>query len=186
MNHILLVVMWFVYFLLHSGLASSRIKGKFHKQKYRLFYSVIALLGLLPILFHMIKHPGVLLFPKSTTTQFVGLMFATYGFLLIRKAFKSYHTAAFLGLSNAPESNGLQINGIFEKIRHPIYAGTILMTIGFIIFIGKASAAITGVCIMVYIPLGIWLEEKKLIVEYGKAYLDYRKSVPALIPKLKR
>ncbi len=40
----------------------------------------------------------------------------------------------------------------------------------------------TLISLFVYLPFGIWLEEKKLIRHFGQAYLDYRQKVPALFP----
>ena len=33
-----------------------------------------------------------------------------------------------------------------------------------------------------YVLLGTWLEERKLVLEFGDAYLHYQKEVPMLIP----
>ena len=38
--------------------------------------------------------------------------------------------------------------------------------------------------VFLYLPFGIYWEEQKLILHFGKAYLDYKKSVKALIPKI--
>ncbi|MFT6214861.1 MAG: protein-S-isoprenylcysteine O-methyltransferase Ste14 [Roseivirga sp.] len=38
--------------------------------------------------------------------------------------------------------------------------------------------------LLIYLPIGIYLEEKKLIQTYGKAYIKYKEEVPALIPKI--
>jgi methanethiol S-methyltransferase len=37
-----------------------------------------------------------------------------------------------------------------------------------------------------YLPIGIHLEEGKLIAVFGEEYRKYREEVPALIPKLSR
>jgi protein-S-isoprenylcysteine O-methyltransferase Ste14 len=33
-----------------------------------------------------------------------------------------------------------------------------------------------------YVIIGTWLEERKLVLEFGEAYLQYQKEVPMLIP----
>jgi protein-S-isoprenylcysteine O-methyltransferase Ste14 len=36
----------------------------------------------------------------------------------------------------------------------------------------------------VYIPIGIFLEERKLTAEFGEAYKNYRQRTPMLLPRL--
>jgi protein-S-isoprenylcysteine O-methyltransferase Ste14 len=36
--------------------------------------------------------------------------------------------------------------------------------------------------VLVYIPIGIYFEEKKLIKMYGDQYVEYKKRVPAIFP----
>jgi protein-S-isoprenylcysteine O-methyltransferase Ste14 len=33
-----------------------------------------------------------------------------------------------------------------------------------------------------YVLIGTWLEERKLVLEFGEAYLRYQRQVPMLIP----
>ena len=74
--------------------------------------------------------------------------------------------------------------GLYKIVRHPIYAGFIVafwstpvMTMGHLVFAIATSA---------YILLGIQLEERDLVDEYGVAYERYRQEVPMLAPIPKR
>ena len=71
----------------------------------------------------------------------------------------------------------------YKWIRHPIYAGFIIafwaapqMSLGHLLF----AAATTG-----YILIGIWLEERDLVSAFGGRYLEYRRNVGMLFPKLR-
>jgi len=70
----------------------------------------------------------------------------------------------------------------YRWLRHPIYAGFILafwasprMSLGHLVF----AVATTG-----YILIGIWLEERDLVAQFGQRYLRYRETVGMLFPKL--
>ncbi len=73
---------------------------------------------------------------------------------------------------------------VYRHVRHPLYVGWMIafwatptMTIAHLLF----AAAMTA-----YILLAIPLEERDLIAHYGKTYVDYRRRVGGLIPRLPR
>ncbi len=71
---------------------------------------------------------------------------------------------------------------VYKLVRHPLYLGFIiafwatpLMTVGHLIF----AAGTLG-----YILIAIQLEERDLVETFGARYVDYRKRVGMLLPKL--
>jgi protein-S-isoprenylcysteine O-methyltransferase Ste14 len=112
------------------------------------------------------------------------MMLATFGVIVIRQAFKQYSLKKFVGLN---KDEGVFIDeGILKSIRHPLYAGTILIVVGFFFFSPTLSTLVSMICIFLYLPIGIYLEERKLVKKYGDQYLTYKKKVPMLLPRFKK
>lgn len=79
----------------------------------------------------------------------------------------------------------LIIKGPYKYIRHPIYLGVILEFIG-LALIANAFLSIIFI-LLVSIPLQILRakkEEKTSVNRFQQAYVNYKKNVPFLIPKL--
>lgn len=187
MDYLLLACGWVVYFALHSLLASVSVKRMAANwfgngfRYYRLAYSVLATAGLIGLFVSSGSIPSASFFQSVGIVRYVGIFFTMGGVMVIQVAFRQYRLKGFLGFVG--EENKLKRNGILAWIRHPIYAGLILLALGFFLFIPNPPTLVSCVCIFSYLPLGIFLEEKKMIREFGQTYIDYRKEVPALIPR---
>jgi len=99
-----------------------------------------------------------------------------------------------LGIAIRSWANGYAIkmeklttSGPYAHVRHPLYLGTFFIFIGFLVMLrvnwGVALLLIGVVMGLVYRST-ISKEEKMLVDKFGEGYLDYRKAVPALFPKV--
>jgi protein-S-isoprenylcysteine O-methyltransferase Ste14 len=190
MNYSVLIGGWIAYFVLHSVFAAgsikliaSRVMGKGFRY-YRLLYSTFATVGLVILLIINSNIPSEDFFESTGLIRYVSLVFTTFGVMLIQISFRQYRLKAFLGFT--PEDSRLHKGGVLGWVRHPIYSGLILVVIGFFFFIPNLPTLITSLCILTYLPVGIYLEEKKMISVFGQSYLDYRKEVPLLVPRWSR
>ncbi|MFZ1805797.1 MAG: NnrU family protein [Cyclobacteriaceae bacterium] len=184
----LLVSGWCMYFFVHSLLAADTTKEFFKRilgesfKFYRIGYVVFSSIGLLLLLFFNTNISSDYLFDHEGIARYLSLMFAAFGVIVIKISFRSYQFSEFMGLSTKGES--FTTNGILSSVRHPIYSGTILIALGYWLFNPTVPTTASFVCILAYLPIGIYLEEKKLVRQYGARYVKYKRDVPALIPRL--
>lgn len=187
-DYLLLGLGWAIYFAIHSVMAADRVKVIFSSllqnrfRFYRILYSFISTIGLLGLLFFNAAIAGKWLFNPMGGVRYLSLMLATMGIIIVSRAFKEHNALAFVGLKQ--EEIKFSRSGILNYVRHPIYSGTIMIVVGFFLFTPTTATLVSTICIFGYLPVGIYLEEKKLINQFGEQYLLYKKEVPTLIPKL--
>ncbi|SFA79973.1 methyltransferase family protein [Algoriphagus aquimarinus] len=189
MNYLLLALSWIIFYTLHSVLAASKIKrileGKLRNayKWYRLGYTLVSILLFLGIMVQALLIPKSILFPKGDLTDYLGYMFAGFGTIILTKSSKNYSLKRFLGFEpSTKEDETLVTTGLYSKIRHPLYAGLVLIFLGYFLFSGTVTAIVHLACLLLYLPFGIYFEEKKLVNQFGEAYQKYKLAVPSLIP----
>lgn len=80
----------------------------------------------------------------------------------------------------------LLTEGIFSRVRHPLYLGGLLIYLSFIFLsISLISIALFVINFILHNKMATY-EEKILEDIFSNQYLDYRKQVPKWIPKLKK
>jgi protein-S-isoprenylcysteine O-methyltransferase Ste14 len=186
----ILIIGWAVYFLVHSLLAAdgvknyfSRVMGKFYRY-YRIIYNTISGIGLIVLLLLNASIPSAFIIEADSWTRYFSLLLATAGIFILKAAFRQYNLGGFMGLRD-DEHDTFRAGGILKHIRHPLYSATILIAAGFWLFVPNVTTLVSVCCILVYLAVGIPLEERKLIRKYGEAYKEYKKRVPSLIPRLR-
>ncbi len=185
MKYVLLVAFWAAYFIVHSVLADPSVKEKvgLNPRPYRLIYSILSTVGLFLILFYNGWIGGEVLFSKTKFITYAGLLIAGAGVLVINASFRNYSFLAFIGLRNE-QAGDFVTSGINAWVRHPIYSGTILITLGYFLFDPRLATLISVICAWIYLWIGIRLEEKKLLKQFGDKYRKYQQEVAAVIPFL--
>jgi hypothetical protein len=181
--------------LVHTGLAQvapqQLLKKVLGNRGVRPFYVAVTGLALLGVMAAWQPLPGTLwTFVDAVSADRVGAL--VYWLVMLRgiTTIAGAEPLKFLGVApddrgaHAPEPTTgtlpLRTTGLYRFVRHPGYALVALgflcanrMTVDrFVIFFAKC----------LYLVVGIPIEERKLIVIFGEAYRDYRRSVPALVP----
>jgi protein-S-isoprenylcysteine O-methyltransferase Ste14 len=93
------------------------------------------------------------------------------------------------GAGHLVKNDALTLTGPYAHLRHPLYAGTILVATGFAVLFG----GVLGIGLMAviwpwfafhYFPRKESVESARLEVLYGEEFTSYREAVPALWPRL--
>ncbi|MEX2208947.1 MAG: isoprenylcysteine carboxylmethyltransferase family protein [Myxococcota bacterium] len=87
------------------------------------------------------------------------------------------------------KNDALTIVGPYAYLRHPLYLGTLLIAIGFLIMAWNGvafgfAAAFVLVYFGYYMPYKDRIESARLEALYGDAYRRYSAAVPRLVPRL--
>jgi protein-S-isoprenylcysteine O-methyltransferase Ste14 len=176
---------WLLLFgLQHSGMARQRFKH-FWKQLVpsaleRSVYAALSGLLLLGLTLTWQPLPGEPLWSGPFWISGVALV-AALGLVLVNVCFDH---AGLFGLRQAwetsPSPEQLLVVGPYRYIRHPLMS--CLLVFLWAQPIMTPTLALLSGGLTVYILLGIILEERDLLRQFGQSYRDYRRQVPALVP----
>lgn len=190
-NHYFLIILWIIYYVVHSIAASTSVKDFFYKKwydegLYRLIYSLFAFIALAAILIFQYSFASPQLFSLNKL-MFLPVIFAVLpGLVIMFISIKKYFVALsgirrVMGESEIVE---LKVNGIHKLVRHPLYSGTILFVWGLFFIFPYLNNLLCVIILTLYIWIGVIFEENKLVMVFGTQYKDYSNSVPRFIPKL--
>ena len=188
-KEVFMVLSWAAFYTIHSVLASSKLKRFLEdkwgisKKTYRLFYSLISSITFLGIGIQILYLPPKLIFETIGISEKLGYFMATLGVILGIRSFKHISVGEFLGLNSTPSPRADLIqSGLYAWTRHPMYFALFLIFLGYLGVSGTMGALIHLVCLIIYLPVGIYFEEKKMANEFGDAYRLYQKNVPVFFP----
>ena len=194
-QHIVLAFGWVIFCLLHSLLASIRVKKEVAKRSgiffkyYRLYYTVFAFVSFAAIIIYQLALSSLYIFSPNAISDTTGVILSTIGLAImlvcIKKYFGNLSGLKTLFIDEYETGNKLVVTGIHRYVRHPLYGGTFLFIWGLFILMPYGSLLVSNLIITCYTLIGIGFEEQKLLREFGQAYEEYKKKVPKIIPSLK-
>jgi protein-S-isoprenylcysteine O-methyltransferase Ste14 len=181
-----------VYGIVHSLLASMGVKalagglfGEWTRRYYRLVYNLVAAVSLLPVLILAARLPDTTLYYITSPWSLISFSLQALAGLALLAGLLQTGLWSFAGLRqvvapDAPQS-ALTTGGLYRWVRHPLYsAGLALVWLSPHMTVNRL-ALFAGLTF--YILLGALLEERKLVQEFGQAYLLYRERTPMLVPR---
>jgi protein-S-isoprenylcysteine O-methyltransferase Ste14 len=93
------------------------------------------------------------------------------------------------GAGHLVKNECLTVSGPYAHLRHPLYAGTLLLGVGFGVIAGGVALALVLACglplfFLYYLPYKDRIESARLERRYGPAFAAYRAEVRRLVPSL--
>ncbi|MES0372332.1 MAG: NnrU family protein [Mariprofundaceae bacterium] len=174
-----------LFALIHSLFAAESCKRLFYRlgmtpQRYRLLYSIFAVLLTLIWLFYIYQLTDSPLYQVSGWLNWLLVLLQLSGLWIVLVSLKAFDTALFLGMkSMIDDKEPFHEHGIYRYIRHPMYSGFMLA-----LFASPAQSVNSlnlALYIALYFLIGSRFEEQRMIRMHPE-YIDYRNRVSAFIP----
>jgi protein-S-isoprenylcysteine O-methyltransferase Ste14 len=165
---------------LHSLFATDRMKRRLYPRlqprTYRLLYNVFSVVSLMPVGLLYVGQDGGFVIRYGFFRWVVMLVFAACVALFLW-AFRLFDGPGFMGLRE--EKEGLFTTGAYRFCRHPMYTATLGLI--WARDLRENDLVVNGV-FSVYLILGAYIEERRLLHKYGNAYQAYARKTPMFLP----
>ncbi len=116
-----------------------------------------------------------------------GAVFILCGLALYRAATRNFthvHVTGLAELEPTRHAQSLVTTGIRARVRHPIYLGHFCEMLGWTLCCGTYSLFILCLIALFTGALMLRLEDNELEQRFGPAYAQYRRTVPAILPRM--
>jgi len=184
-------LLWISFGFVHSLLARASIKrllqplfGRAYRISYNLFSALY--IGLVIIGGQVVVGGNSVKFEIGNELAFLAIAIQLSGVAIIMFGLTQYDLGRFSGLTqlqhgdNLPaDEEPLHISGMHRYVRHPLYLGAYLYLLG---GAGSEFGMQTALWGCLYLRVGTWFEERSLVKQYGRAYVEYKEKVPAIFP----
>ncbi len=187
---LLLIVAVALWSVVHSLLASLAVKhfvrhalGEVPTRAYRIAYNILAVISFGPILVLMRSLPDRTLYLAHAPWLYLilaGQGLAAIGLLV---AIIQTDARALIGLrqiAGEQERSILVTDGFYRYVRHPMYLFGLLVV--WLTPLMTVNMLVLYTVLSVYVFIGAYFEERRLLAEYGAAYAEYRSHTPMVVP----
>jgi len=183
-----------VYGWVHSWMASYSFKRGMERvlgvqnaaRFYRLLFNVFATVSLLPILAMVPVLPDQRLYAIPFPWAWMALAIQGLAALVVLVGIMQTGLLDFIGLGQVIQTSPVAksemvTSGLYRWVRHPLYTAGLV----FIWFTPIMSVNLLAlfVGLSVYLVIGAYFEERKLLREFGEAYQRYQQTTPMFIPR---
>jgi protein-S-isoprenylcysteine O-methyltransferase Ste14 len=194
MKSLLAVIFWVLWCSLHSTLIAPTVTETMKKKLgdgfrfYRLLYNAISVVTLIPLVSYSMSIRQAPFFRWEGDLVIVRYLLVATSLSLFIAGAGHYSMSQLFGIRQIKTGRGGQAasdydtfdtSGILGMIRHPWYiAGILLVWAGDL----SLSTLLINIVIIAYFVVGTFLEERKLLLEFGDRYREYQRNVSMFIP----
>ncbi len=114
-------------------------------------------------------------------------IFFLAGFSIYAAAFKKFDRVQVSGLAELEPGKHRQelvTTGIRSQVRHPIYLAHLCEILGWCVGTGLVALCVLAILAVLTGGVMIRIEDRELEARFGAGYAAYRRSVPAILPRL--
>tara|TARA_B100000579_G_scaffold402507_1_gene385790 strand:- start:336 stop:941 length:606 start_codon:yes stop_codon:yes gene_type:complete len=198
MSYIIVIFLWFIFGLQHSYLARPFFKERvkkylgvtFEKYFYRFFYFISQCI-VFYFCYDIIKSvdPGEPLFKVPENYVWIVYLFNKISNIFLIITVFHFDIGRFIGLSDMLNFftkkeytyNKLNNYFLYKHIRHPMYLA-IIFTYFFSTSVYTPIFFVNLICIIMYVEIGLYYEEKTLVRLFKDEYIEYRKKTFRYLP----
>lgn len=194
MEHFLLIVLWSLWCTLHSVLVSTAVTACLGRRMgaylpyYRLLYNLFSFLTIVPVVLYGRSLQSETFFAWHGPWRIGQILLLAGAGILFVGGSRHYSPGQFLGIRQIQEGESCALlredcditsSGLLGVLRHPWYAGAILLIWARPL---NSGALLTNLVLTAYLVIGAYLEERKLLQAFGEAYRTYQQKVSMFIP----
>jgi len=127
--------------------------------------------------FFVLGYSAVVGFIPLLVRLLLAITSLSFGLLLVRKS----HSAVF---GESHDQLRLLDTGVYGRICHPMYLGTLLVLLAFFFAIPSLLSLAVWIAFFIFFDKMATYEEKDLAKIVGQDYAAYKKRVPKWLPRL--
>jgi methanethiol S-methyltransferase len=193
-DNLFITLFWILWCALHSALITKIVTDYARKKLghqyrfYRLFFNTVSLVTVTPLLYYSFSHRGPIVYRWEGSLLTVKYLLLVMSIYLFAAGARHYSISQFFGIHQIKtghtehtlsEHDIFDTTGILGVIRHPWYTGGIMIIWSSDIYL---SNLLNNIVVSLYFVIGAFLEERKLLLEFGDKYGEYQKHVSMLVP----
>ena len=177
--------------LQHSGLSALRVKGKlidkWGKEGYARIFNITSMVTLLIAFLSMNFWDWLYFITQPALIQplfiVLGAISGLAGVILAMKASSVIDVSTVADMRTDRKAE-LITDGIYSRIRHPLYLATILVFSALALVYPFPDVIVFSLCLIFYTMIGAYFEERKLVKYYGDEYIEYKKTAGFILPRI--